>query len=123
MKLTLQHHILLNRLTNGPKEIKFFSHGDQNSHLGRHYEKWLPDLALHGYVVEIEDKWHITNAGRKALENKYKPTKTKISNGTTHELYDGKELSVRVERKGAYDFLKYPSVYSDNRVFPKGAVA
>jgi hypothetical protein len=121
MRLTLQHHNLLNRLTTGPKDIKFFSHGDTHSHLGHHYSRWLPDLQLHGYVVEIDEKWHITNAGRKALENKYKPQSSKIGNGTTHEIYDGKELSVRIDRPGAYDFLNHPSLYSGIRVMPKRA--
>ena len=121
MRLTLQHHTLLNRLTTGPKDIKFFSHGDANSHLGHHFSRWLPDLEQHGYVVEIDEKWHLTNAGREVLKNKYKPMITRVAPGTTVETYDGKELSVRIDRPGAYDFLKYPSLYSGNRVMPKRA--
>jgi hypothetical protein len=34
-------------------------------------------------------------------------------------IYEGDELKSRVSRRGAYDFLKYPSRFGDLRVFVK----
>jgi hypothetical protein len=41
----------------------------------------------------------------------------RIENGSVKEIYDGKELRRNVHRRGCYDFLKYPSRFSDNQIY------
>jgi hypothetical protein len=73
-----------------------------------------------GYVVSVDDVWHITGFGLAALqEKKVVASPTKIRNGTTTEFYDGKELKQTCARLGAYDFLKYPSRFGDNLTLPR----
>lgn len=123
MKLGHSHRELLKRLTAGPRDTHFFTHGDNlNSQLGFHFTKYLPQMAQKGLVVEIEDLWHITQAGRDFLEEKpAKKNKERISAGTTVGTYDGHELTETCLRPGAYDYKKYPSLMGNNRVFQRGA--
>lgn len=128
MNLRNHHKDLLKRLSYGARNHKSFTHGDMNSQLAIHYERYLTEMEQHGYVVSIESKgdvhWHITNTGRYALEN-YKPKifNQKIAAGTTKGFYDGKELTKTCMRPGAYDYQKYPSRIGDKLVDFYGALA
>jgi hypothetical protein len=64
---------------------------------------------------------HITGFGVAKLEEHKRPraVATKISAGTTTELYDGADLKRNCHRVGAYDFMKYPSKLGENLVYPK----
>jgi hypothetical protein len=112
---------MLRRLEHQPSPLKSFTHGDQNvGNVSVHFENYLNDLQNFGYVVCIEDVWHITGFGLAALhEKKNVATPTKMSNGTTTEFYDGKELKQTCARLGAYDFLKYPSKFGENLRYPR----
>ena len=72
MILKNNHRELLKRLTFGAKSHKSFTHGDVNSHLGFHFDRYLKEMEQHGLVLSMESKgdvvWHITNAGRSAIE-------------------------------------------------------
>jgi len=69
----------------------------------------------------IGDYYHITGFGVAKLEEKRmpRPKIDKISAGTTTEIYDGADLKQSCWRTGAYDFLKYPSKFGDNLVYPR----
>ena len=115
MILKNNHREMLKRLTYGKRNHKSFTHGDVSSQLGFHYARYLQEMEQHGLVVSMEERgdtvWHITNAGRAAIENhKFKPSKDKITNGTTIGKYDGAELRQTSHRTGAYDFMKHPSI-------------
>src|SRR5512142_2694031 len=83
------------------------------------------EMAQAGLVVVIsqhgEDFWHITEHGRKAMEAPKVATTRKVVAGTTVGFYDGKELTRTCQRPGAYDFLQYPSLMGDKRIF-RGAL-
>ena len=73
-----------------------------------------------GYVVLIGDYYHITGFGVAKLAEKRVAVKaTKVTAGTTTELYDGADLRMNCNRSGCYDFLKYPSKLGDNLVYPR----
>lgn len=115
MILKNNHRELLKRLTFGAKNHKSFTHGDVSSHRAFHFDRYLKEMEQHGLVVSMESKgdviWHITNAGRSAIEgHKFKPSKDRIANGTTRDLYDGAELKQTCLRPGAYDFMDCPSM-------------
>jgi uncharacterized Rossmann fold enzyme len=122
MKLRNAHKDLLKRLTFGPKSTKSFTHGDSgNSQLGVHFQRYLDEMAQQGLVVVIsqhgEDMWHITEHGRKNLDAPKVATTRKIVAGTTVGDYDGRELTRTCQRPGAYDFLAYPSLMGDERIY------
>lgn len=117
MKIGHTQRELLKRLLNGPKGLQFFSHGDTgNSQLGFHFTRYLPQMAQKGLVVEIGELWHITQAGREFLAEK-PVKKVKVAAGTTEGSYDGKELTRTCMRPGAYDFLQYPSLMGNERIY------
>ena len=124
MYLKTYHKQMLRRLEHKPSPLKGFTHGDNNAgNVSVHFENYLNDLQNFGYVVCIEDVWHITGFGLAALhEKKNVATPTKMSNGTTTEFYDGKELKQTCARIGAYNFLKCPSRFGDNLSYPKMCV-
>ena len=112
MKLSLQQLQTLKRLTNGPRSSLSFttseSHLSRNSHSLTH----LKNLEMNGFVVEIQDMWHMTNAGRlKLIEQKSEATPRHF-NGTQHENYVQGDWKATVHRPGALDFLKCPSKFS-----------
>jgi hypothetical protein len=121
MILKAQHRQLLSRLEYKSSSLKSFTHGDNGvGNVSVHYENYLNDLQNFGYVVSVDDVWHITGFGLAALhEKKNVATPTKMSNGTVTEFYDGKELKQTCARLGAYDFLKYPSKFGDHLRYPK----
>ena len=125
MKIRNAHKDMLRRLQHGPKSNRHFTHGDVSSQLGFHHQRYLAELEQNGMVVVIaqhgDEMWHITNAGRKALEG-YIPVqknKAKITAGTMSGTYDGAELRQTCMRPGAYDYLMYPSIYHGERVYPR----
>lgn len=128
MILKNHHKDLLNRLSYGSRNHKSFTHGDVNSQLSIHYDRYLREMEQHGFVVSIESKgdivWHITNHGRVAIEGKkFKPTKDRICAGTTVGLYDGKELTRTCLRQGAYDYMDCQSLIGGKMVPFRGALA
>ena len=121
MILKAQHRQLLSRLEYKSSSLKSFTHGDNGvGNVSVHYENYLNDLQNFGYVVSVDDVWHITGFGLAALhEKKVVNSPTKMSNGTVTEFYDGKELKQTCARLGAYDFLKYPSKFGEHLRYPR----
>ena len=121
MELKFAHKNILKRLEHSSCSVKDFTHstlavGNQ----GFHYERYFNDLENYGYVVLIGDYYHITGFGVAKLAEKRMAVKaTKVSAGTTAELYDGADLKRSCNRSGCYDFLKYPSKLGDNLSYPK----
>ena len=121
MELKFAHKNILKRLEHSSCSVKDFTHstlavGNQ----GFHYERYFNDLERMGYVVAIGDYYHITGFGvTKLAEKKVSTRSTKISAGTTVEIYDGADLKRSCNRFGCYDFLKYPSKLGDNLVYPR----
>ena len=125
MELKFAHKNILKRLEHSSCSVKDFTHstlavGNQ----GFHYERYFNDLERMGYVVAIGDYYHITGFGVAKLEERKRPraVATKIATGTTSELYDGADLRMNCNRKGAYDFLKYPSRLGENFVLPRNSL-
>ena len=121
MELKLGHKTILTRLEHSACSLKDFTHATQAvGNQGYHYERYLSDLENYGYVVLIGDYYHITGFGvAKLAEKKVSTRTTKISAGTTTEIYDGADLKRSCNRSGCYDFLKYPSKLGDNLVYPR----
>ena len=121
MELKLGHKTILTRLEHSACSLKDFTHATQAvGNQGYHYERYLSDLENYGYVVLIGDYYHITGFGvAKLAEKKVSTRATKISAGTTVEIYDGADLKRSCNRFGCYDFLKYPSKLGDNLVYPR----
>ena len=120
MLLRAHHLNILKRLEKGPRTLRSFSHQDENAHLAVHFERYLNELQSGGYVVEIQDLWHITHSGLAALREKVaKKAYERISAGTTKETYDGGDLKNKCMRPGAYQFLTCPSRMGDNFVYRK----
>lgn len=113
MKLSPQHLNTLKRLSNGPKSSLNFTTSETHIPGAHHSLTYLANLAMNGLVVEIQEVWHLTNAGRMALMEKPQYA-TKVANGTTSELYVEGNWKDKITRKGALDFLKYPSRFSVN---------
>lgn len=124
MILKAQHKQLLKRLEYKSSALKSFTHGDNGvGNVSVHYENYLNDLQNFGYVVSVDDVWHITGYGLAALqEKKVVASPTRIHNGTTTEFYDGADLKQSGIREGAFDFLKYPSKFGDNLVYRKDSI-
>ena len=71
MYLKTYHKQMLRRLEHKPSPLKGFTHGDNNAgNVSVHFENYLNDLQNFGYVVNIEDTWHITGFGLAALHEK-----------------------------------------------------
>ena len=124
MILKAQHKQLLKRLEYKSSALKSFTHGDNGvGNVSVHYENYLNDLQNFGYVVSVDDVWHITGYGLAALQEKrVVASPTRIHNGTTTEFYDGADLKQSGIREGAFDFLKYPSKFGDNLVYRKDSI-
>lgn len=121
MELKLGHKAILTRLEHSSCSLYDFTHATQAvGNQGYHYERYLSDLENYGYVVLIGDYYHITGFGvAKLAEKKVSTRATKVSAGTTTEIYDGSDLKQSCWRRGAYEFLKYPSKFGDHLVYPK----
>ena len=71
MILKAQHKQLLKRLEYKSSALKSFTHGDNGvGNVSVHYENYLNDLQNFGYVVSVDDVWHITGFGLAALQEK-----------------------------------------------------
>ena len=120
MHLRIPQLNILKRLEKGPRTLRSFSHQDENAHLAVHFERYLNELQAGGYVVEIQENWHITHSGLAALREKVaKKAYERISAGTSKGIYDGAELRNNSVRPGAYDFLAWPSRMGDDFVYRK----
>jgi hypothetical protein len=124
MEMKQQHYAILKRLQHGASSLKRFTDKDgEVGNQGFHYLRYLNDLQNFGYALEIGDVWHITGFGvAKLAEQKPRIAKERVAAGTTKELYDGADLKQSGIREGAFDFLKYPSKFGDNLVFPRVSV-
>lgn len=113
MKLSQPQLQTLKRLTNGPRSSLSFTTSEAHLTGAYHSINHLKNLEMNGFVVEIDEIWHMTNAGRmKLVETNYEPT-SKYANGTTHEKYVQGDWKDLVHRRGALDFLKHPSRFSN----------
>ena len=64
MILKAQHKQMLRRLEHKSSPLKGFTHGDNGvGNVSVHYENYLNDLQNFGYVVSVDDVWHITGFG------------------------------------------------------------
>jgi len=119
MKLSHSQAALLKRLTNGPKDLKMFSHGDTgNSQMSFHYPRYLKEMEEAGYVYEENELWYITKIGSEYLQRQADTTASgqKFTTWKTNDFYDGKELLNSHTRSGCYDFQKHPSLMYGNKV-------
>ena len=120
MHLRIPQLNILKRLEKGPRTLRSFSHQDENAHLAVHFERYLNELQAGGFVVEIQEHWHITHSGLAALREKVaRKSYERISAGTTQGTYDGADLRNTCMRPGAYDFLACPSRMGDDFVYRK----
>jgi hypothetical protein len=124
MELKQQHYAILKRLQFGASSLKRFTDKDTEvGNQGFHYLRYLNDLQNFGLALEIGEVWHITGFGVAKLAEKIpKESKDRVAAGTTTETYDGADLKHGGNRVGASDFLKYPSKFGDNLVFPRVSV-
>ena len=124
MELKQQHYAILKRLQFGASSLKRFTDKDTEvGNQGFHYLRYLNDLQNFGLALEIGEVWHITGFGVAKLAEKIpKESKDRVAAGTTTETYDGADLKHGGNRVGASDFLKYPSMFGDNLVFPRVSV-
>jgi hypothetical protein len=117
MKLSLPQLQTLKRLTNGPRSSISFTTTETYSPGSYHSPTHLKNLEMNGLVVEIGDMWHLTNSGRMKLIETKSENSPRHANGTTHETYVEGDWKDKITRKGALDFLKYPSKFSTNPTF------
>ena len=108
----------------GASSLKRFTDKDTEvGNKGFHYLRYLNDLQNFGLALEIGEVWHITGFGvAKLAEQTPRASKDRVAAGTTTETYDGADLKHGGNRVGASDFLKYPSKFGDNLVFPRVSV-
>jgi hypothetical protein len=118
--VTMQYteSILLSRLLAGPR-----SHYDLlgNGSLSTHIPFYLESMEERGLILKNNDHWHITQYGKDALAQHRKPNK-RNRYADVRESYNGAELRHRVQRDGAYDFLKCPSKMGSTLVYRKDSV-
>lgn len=118
MRLNLTHKALLKRLSGGPRTMIDLTHAaTDNNSVSFHYQRYLPELERFGYVVHLQEKWHLTEYGRMEMNRAISGAAMRIENGSTIEPYDGKELRRNVFRRGCYDFLNYPSRFGNTQIF------
>jgi hypothetical protein len=111
-------------LAHGASSLKRFTDKDgEVGNQGFHYLRYLNDLQNFGLALEIDETWHITGFGvAKLAEQTPRVNKDRVAAGTTTETYDGADLKNGGNRVGASDFLKYPSKFGDNLVFPRVSI-
>jgi hypothetical protein len=85
-----------------------------NNSVSFHYQRYLPELERFGYVINYQEKWHLTEYGRMEMNRVISGAAMRIESGSIREPYDGKELRRNVFRRGCYDFLQLPSRFGDN---------
>ena len=116
MKLSTPQLSTLKRLTNGPRSSLSFTTSEAHLSGAYHSLTHLKNLEMNGFVVEIDEMWHMTNAGRRKLVETSYEKSDKYANGTTHEKYVQGDWKALVHRRGALDFLKHPSRFSNHFV-------
>jgi hypothetical protein len=117
MRLNQTHRTILKRLSGGPRSMLDMTHSaTDNNAVSYHYARYLPDLEQFGYVINHQEKWHLTEYGRMEMNRAISGAAMRIENGSVKEIYDGKELRRNVQRRGCYDFLQLPSRFGDNFV-------
>jgi hypothetical protein len=116
MKLSLPQLQTLKRLTNGARSSISFTTTETYSPGSYHSLSHLKNLEMNGLVVEIDEMWHLTNAGRMKLIETKSENSPKHANGTTHETYVQGNWKDLVHRRGALDFLKCQSRFSNSFV-------
>jgi len=117
MRLNQTHRIILKRLSSGPRSMLDMTHSaTDNNAVSYHYAKYLPELERFGYVINHDQKWHLTEYGRMEMNRAISGAAMRIENGSVREPYDGKELRRNISRRGCYDFLQLPSRFGDNFV-------
>ena len=116
MKLSTPQLSTLKRLTNGPRSSLSFTTSEAHLSGAYHSLTHLKNLEMNGLVVQIEDMWHLTNAGRMRLIESKAENSPRHANGTTHEKYVQGDWKNLVHRRGALDFLKFPSRFSNQFV-------
>ena len=117
MRLNQTHRIILKRLSSGPRSMLDMTHSaTDNNAVSYHYAKYLPELERFGYVINHQEKWHLTEYGRMEMNRAISGAAMRIEIGSVREIYDGKELRRNVFRRGCYDFLQLPSRFGDNFV-------
>jgi hypothetical protein len=113
MKLSIPQMQTLKRLTNGPRSSISFTTSETHLSGSYHSLTHLKNLEMNGFVVEIEDMWHLTNSGRMKLIETKSENSPRHANGTTHETYVQGNWKDLVHRRGALDFLKCESRFSN----------
>ena len=78
MQLKIHQLNILKRLEKGPRTLKSFSHNDQSAHLSVHFERYLAELQAAGYVIEIQENWHLTHSGYAAVAEKQQKSSEKV---------------------------------------------
>jgi hypothetical protein len=116
MKLSIPQMQTLKRLTNGPRSSISFTTTETYSPGSYHSPTHLKNLEMNGFVVEIGEMWHLTNSGRMKLIETKSENSPKHANGTTHETYVQGNWKDLVHRRGALDFLKCQSRFSNSFV-------
>lgn len=116
MNLSIAQLNTLKRLSNGPRSNISLTTTETYSPKAFHSPTHLKNLEMNGLVVQIEDMWHLTNAGRMRLIETKSESYTRHANGTTHETYVQGNWKDHVHRKGALDFLKCQSRFSNSFV-------
>lgn len=123
MKIKNNHMTMLKKLSNGGKELRSLTHGNDVSQMSLHYQRYLEEMQALGLVVQLGDTWSLTNAGREKLQGEKKNVATaKIANWKEREVYKGEDLRDLANRPCAYDAFKLPSLMNGVRVYPKGVV-
>ena len=121
MRLNSSQRHLLSRLTNSPKNIRMFSHGDTSaSQMSFHFPRYLKEMEEAGYVYQEGENWAITKLGRHSLETESSKFASgeKFTTWKRDSVYDGKELRHNHTRPGCYDFLSCPSMVQ-GRLVPR----
>jgi len=116
MKLSATLINTLKRLSNGPRSSLSLTSTEAHLPNNAHSPTHLKNLEMNGFVVQIDDLWHMTNAGRMQLMDIHSVKKTPVANGTTHETYVQGDWKDHVHRRGALDFLKCKSRISNSLV-------
>lgn len=123
MKIKQSHLSMLKKLSNGGKELRSLTHGNDVSQMSGHYERYLQEMQALGLVVQLGDSWSLTNAGREKLQGEKKNVATgKIADWRERPIYDGSDLRDLTNRRFAYDAFKLPSLMNGVRVYPNGVV-
>jgi hypothetical protein len=119
-------HFVLDRLARLPISIETFrADMSLQESTARIHEAIIDPLLRSKYMEVVDDKYRITPSGLEKLHELgfVKPRLTpsaQINRMVGH--YDGKELRVSVERRGADDHMQHPSRRNNNLYYKDGRV-